>query len=113
MKQLYYLFIILFVGCVSSLFADGLLLPADENYPVDFLRNKITKVDVTINGLVAETVVYQEFINEWTESVDAVYNFPLPDNARSTMLLYTRNDTTFRAVYESGNGRGWNRGTGE
>ena len=78
--------------------SDGLLLPITENYPADFVRNKVTEVNVKISGLVAQTVVYQEFVNEWDQAVDAVYNFPLPADARSTQLLYTRNDTTFQAV---------------
>jgi len=82
----------------SMVFADGLLMPVDSSYPDDFLRNKITEVTVNINGLIAETVVYQEFTNEWDQTVDAVYSFPLPPDARSTKLLYTRNDTTFKAV---------------
>ena len=79
-------------------FADGLMLPSDESYPADLLRNRVTEVTVNIRGLVAETVVYQEFLNEWDQATDAVYSFPLPEDARSTLLLYTRNDTTFRAV---------------
>ncbi len=86
------------MGLSKLAFSDGLLLPKDDNYPADFLRNKVTEVTVTIDGLVAQTVVYQEFVNEWDQPVDAVYNFPLPADARSTQLLYTRNDTTFRAI---------------
>ncbi len=82
----------------NAAFADGLLLPKDDNYPADFLRNKVTDVNVRIDGLVAQTVVYQEFVNEWNQTVDAVYNFPLPADARSTQLLYTHNDTTYKAI---------------
>ena len=90
--------LIVLISLSSLAFSDGLLLPKNENYPSDFLRNKVTDVHVTINGLVARTVVYQEFVNEWDQSTDAVYNFPLPPDARSTQLLYTRNDTTFKAI---------------
>ena len=96
-----YTFLLIIFGMMlgsSGTFADGLLLPNDKNYPTDFLRNRVTEISVTINGLVAETVVYQEFVNEWTSATDAVYSFPLPPDARSTMLLYTRNDTTFKAI---------------
>ena len=93
-----YIFIIALIGLSKLALSDGLLLPKNENYPADFLRNKVTEVDVKVDGLVAQTVVYQEFVNEWNQATDAVYNFPLPANARSTQLLYTRNDTTFRAV---------------
>ena len=53
-------------------FADGLMLSSESGYPKDFLRNRLTQVTVTINGPVAETSVYQEFVNEWTDSTDAV-----------------------------------------
>lgn len=91
------LFLVL-IGLSKLALSDGLLLPVNENYPADFLRIKLTDVNVKIDGLVAQTVVYQEFVNEWDQAVDAVYNFPLPPDARSTQLLYTRNDTTFRAI---------------
>lgn len=93
-----YMLALVLMGLSKFALSDGLLLPKDDNYPADFLRNKITEVTVTIDGLVAQTVVYQEFVNEWDQPVDAVYNFPLPADARSTQLLYTRNDTTFRAI---------------
>lgn len=93
-----FIFSIVLLSLSKLILADGLLLPEDENYPADFLRNKVTDVHVTINGLVAQTVVYHEFVNEWDQAVDAVWNFPLPADARSTQLLYTRNDTTFKAI---------------
>lgn len=93
-----YIFIIVLLGLSKIVLSDGLLLPKDENYPADFLRNKVTEVNVRVDGLVAQTVVYQEFVNEWDQPVDAVYNFPLPPDARSTQLLYSRNDTIFRAI---------------
>ncbi|MBU3927812.1 MAG: VWA domain-containing protein [Bacteroidetes bacterium] len=93
-----FIFTIVLIGLSKLALSDGLLLPKDENYPADFLRNKVTDVNVKVDGLVVQTVVYQEFVNEWNHAVDAVYNFPLPADARSTQLLYTRNDTTFRAI---------------
>lgn len=93
-----FIFTIVLIGLSNFAFSDGLLLPKDENYPADFLRNRVTEVYVKVDGLVAQTTVYQEFVNEWDHAVDAVYNFPVPANARTTQLLYTRNDTTFRAV---------------
>ncbi|MCK5338556.1 MAG: hypothetical protein KAJ50_07085, partial [Bacteroidales bacterium] len=93
-----FIFTIVLIGLSKLVLSDGLLLPKDENYPADFLRNRITEVYVKVDGLVAQTVVYHEFVNEWDQAVDAVYNFPVPADARTTQLLYTRNDTTFRAV---------------
>lgn len=93
-----FIFTFLFIGLSKLALSDGLLLPENESYPADFLRKKITEVHVTIHGLIAQTVTTMEFVNEWTQSVDAVFNFPLPPDARSTQLLYNRNDTMFKAV---------------
>lgn len=88
----------LFVGFPGSLLGDGIMIPSGESYPDEFLRNKTTEISVTINGFIAETVVYQEFKNEWYNPVDAVYSFPLPQGARATRLQYTLNDTLVDAV---------------
>jgi len=103
--------LLLFAGS-KEILADGLLMPSDTSYPSYFLRNRITEVSVNINGLVAETVVYQEFVNDWNKPVDAVYSFPLPYDARSTLFLYERNDTTYKAVLKVME-QSINPGTGE
>jgi Ca-activated chloride channel family protein len=74
------------------------MMPVSKNYPKDFLRLKTNDVTVYFNGLVAETVVYQEFVNEWTDSTDVVYSFPLPANARATNIIYWHNDTAYKAI---------------
>ncbi|MBE0655686.1 MAG: VWA domain-containing protein, partial [Bacteroidales bacterium] len=48
--------------------------------------------------LFAETFVYQEFENEWKDSTDGVFSFPLPQNARATRLQYSVGDTLVDAV---------------
>jgi Ca-activated chloride channel family protein len=93
-------------------FADGLLLPVNEDYPRDFLRNRLTQVTVKINGLVAETEVYQEFINEWNDSTDAVYSFPLPPEARATEFVYWYDDNIYKAILKVKE-QATNPGTGE
>lgn len=98
MKIKYCLISLILLTASTKILADGLLMPADTSYPSNFLRNRVTEVSVKIHGLVAETIVYQEFINEWNQPVDGVYSFPLPAAARSTLLLYTRNDTTYKAI---------------
>ncbi len=84
--------------CSSFALADGLIIPASKQYPKDFLRNRLTSVTVDIHGAVAETIVYQEFVNEWDRAVDGVYCFPLPADARATAIYYWRHDTLFQAV---------------
>ena len=82
----------------SYSFATGLLMPTAKNYPKDFLRLRSSRVTVNIKGAVAETIVYQEFVNEWYDSTDAVYSFPLPPDARATQFLYWYKDKVYQAV---------------
>lgn len=107
-KNILFVFITLF----SFAYADGLMLPANEGYPKDLLKNRMTQVTVNINGIVAETIVYQEFVNEWHHPVDAVYSFPLPEDARATNFLYWFNDTLYQAVLKVKE-QATNPGTGE
>jgi len=112
MKKNYSIIILFFILSYSCVYADGLLLPSNKNYPKDFLRNKLTHVTVNINGAVSETTVYQEFENEWTDSTDAVYSFPLPANARATKIIYWYNDKSYEAVLKVKE-QSTNPGTGE
>lgn len=98
--------------CSAATYAGGLLMPTNSNYPKDFLRLNVTSVTVNIHGSVAETVVYQEFKNEWYDSTDAVYSFPLPPNARATEVLYWYNDVVYKAVLQVKE-QATNPGTGE
>ncbi|MGE5430238.1 MAG: VIT domain-containing protein [Syntrophomonadaceae bacterium] len=92
--------------------ATGLMMPVSKNYPKDFLRLKSTEVTVNIHGLVAETIVLQQFENEWDDSTDAVYSFPLPADARATEFIYWYNDKPYRAVLKVKE-QSTNPGTGE
>lgn len=93
-------YIILIALLILSLntFADGVMTSKNESYPGLFLKNKSTEITVNINGLIAETIVRQEFENEWNQSVDATYSFPVPLNSRVTRLLYSKGDTLVDAV---------------
>jgi len=93
-------YIVMALGLSSLIQADGLLTPVDEKYPKDFLRNQVTEISVTIHGLVAETTVYQEFLNEGTDSTDAVYSFPLPPEARATNFNYWYDGQVYTAVLQ-------------
>ncbi len=92
--------------------ADGLMLPVEQDYPHDFLRNRITHVEVEMHGVVAVTSVYQEFVNEWHSETDAVYSFPLPPDARATEVLYWRDGEVLEAVLRVRD-QAVNPGTGE
>lgn len=82
----------------TSLSADGLLIPQSETYPGICLRNRVTQVEIDIRGIVAETQVYQEFINESNDTTNAVYSFPLPPDARAIKFLYWYDGIVYQAV---------------
>lgn len=103
--------VLLFVAAVTVQ-GDGLLMPNEKDYPKDFLRHRMSKIIVQIHGLVAETAVYSEFENEWTEETDAVYSFPLPPDARATAFYYWVNDQVYKAVLKVRE-QSTNPGTGE
>ena len=96
----------------SLLRADGLMMPEADDYPKDFLRHRMSNVMVRIHGLVAETAVYSEFENEWTDTTDAVYSFPLPADARATAFYYWKNGQVYKAVLKVRQ-QSTNPGTGE
>ncbi|MBN2413556.1 VWA domain-containing protein [candidate division KSB1 bacterium] len=111
MKRFFLLIITVFIYIIPVL-ADGLLIPTDENYPKDFIQNRLTRVTVEIYGTLSITTVYQEFVNEGIESTDAVYSFPLPPDARATEFLYWRGSTIYKAVLKVRE-QATNPGTGE
>lgn len=100
------------VLAVSLAGADGLMLPVEPDYPHDFLRNRMTHVEVEMHGVVAVTSVYQEFVNEWHRETGAVYSFPLPPDARATEILYWRGGKVLEAVLRVRD-QAVNPGTGE
>lgn len=107
-----YTILIMLLFFAGSTFADGLMRPEDQNYPKDLLQNRCTKIWVKIHGQIAETIVYQEFVNEWHRPTGAVYNFPLAPDARATDLFYWYHDTCFQAVLKVKE-QAVNPGTGE
>ena len=55
--------LIILMLSIHFLFADGLMMPENKAYPKDFLKHRMTRVQVNIHGIIAETIVYQEFEN--------------------------------------------------
>ncbi len=104
--------LVLFFAVSSTVFATGVMLPTSEKYPKDFLKLTSTKVTVNIFGTIAQTTVYQEFLNESNDSTDAVYSFPLPPDARATEILYWYNDEVYTAILKVQE-QAPNPGTGE
>ncbi|HPG39638.1 MAG TPA: VWA domain-containing protein [bacterium] len=97
---------------VMPVLADGLLIPAKPGYPQDFIQNRLTRVTVDIYGMLAVTTVYQEFFCESTDTIAAVYSFPLPPDARATEFLYWSNNKIYKAVLKVRE-QATNPGTGE
>ncbi|MGE5457211.1 MAG: VIT domain-containing protein, partial [Methanococcaceae archaeon] len=100
------------LSCTTICNATGLMMPVSKSYPKDFLRLRSTEVSVKISGLVAETSVYEEFQNEWSDSTDAVFSFPLPADARATDIVYWYNDKVYKAILQVKE-QSTNPGTGE
>ncbi len=92
--------------------ADGLMLPVEHDYPHELLRNRVTQARVEMQGVVAVTSVYREFVNEWHRETAAVYSFPLPPEARATEILYWRGEEPLQAVLRVRD-QAVNPGTGE
>ncbi len=96
----------------ATLYADGVMVPGAANYPYELLRPRVTRLTVETHGPVMETRVYQEFVNEWDQKTDAVYNYPLPFDARATLFVYWYGDQVYQAVLQVKE-QSVNPGTGE
>jgi len=110
-KTIYMILLIICLGA-NIAYADGLMLPSNENYPKDLMQNRMTRIYVRLTGQIAETAVYQEFVNEWNQPTDAVYSFPLPPDARATAFFYWYNNVCYKAVLKVKE-QAVNPGTGE
>ena len=91
---------ILFILCgFYECYSTGVLYvrPRWSSEPYQKVWIKLIEVDVTIQDQVAETHVDQVFFNELTTSVEAIYIFPLPENAMITELVYWVNGERFEA----------------
>ena len=59
---------------------------SNEEYSKMWIKS--VAVDIDIQDQIAVTHVDQIFYNEMTTSVEAIYIFPLPENAMITELIY-------------------------
>jgi Ca-activated chloride channel homolog len=97
MRQWKTVFCALLLLLSGTAWADGLMRPVATGYPKDFLRVRMTGIEVNIVGQWATTTVYQEFVNEWSSTTDGVYSFPLPADARVSNFYFWAGDTLFKA----------------
>ena len=90
--------IIIFSFC-QNIFATGALYvrPRFSTQEYQKMWIKSIDVDVDIQDQVAVTHVDQIFFNEMSTSVEAIYLFPLPENAMITSMVYWFNGQRYEA----------------
>ncbi|MBN2281066.1 MAG: VWA domain-containing protein [Candidatus Marinimicrobia bacterium] len=92
--------LILSLVVVQNVFATGSLYVrkrwSSDNYQKVWIKS--LNVDVKIQDQIAETYVDQTFHNELNTSVEAIYIFPLPENAMITEMAYWVGDQRYEAV---------------
>jgi Ca-activated chloride channel family protein len=91
--------ILLLVFFSLEIYATGSLYvrPRFSNEAYQKMWIKSIEVDVNIQDQVAETHVDQIFFNELNTSVEAIYIFPLPENAMITSMVYWFNGQRYEA----------------
>lgn len=91
--------ILLIFLLLSEVFATGVLYVRARfsNQAYEAMWIKKIDVDVQIEEQVGITHVDQIFFNELNQSVEAIYIFPLPENAMITELVYWVNGERFTA----------------
>lgn len=90
-------FLILILLTAESVFANGTLFsrPRWSSQEYNKMWIKSINVDVQIDEQIAVTHVDQRFFNELNSSVEAIYIFPLPENAVITEMIYWVNGQRF------------------
>lgn len=83
----------------SDVYAIGALFARPRFSTQEYSKMWIKKVDVKVDiqEQIAVTHVDQTFFNEMNSSVEAVYVFPLPENATVSQLVYWVNGVRFEA----------------
>ena len=83
-------FFIISILCVNQIYAIGTLFsrPRWSSEEYDKMWIKSVTVNIDIQDQIAVTHVDQVFLNELSTSVEAIYIFPLPENAMITELVY-------------------------
>ena len=88
----------------------------DEGKPTQALPLKHTDVSIQVSGSLARAHVTQQFENPYSDKIEAVYTFPLPQNAAVDDMTLTVGDRVVkgtikkreeaRAIYEAAKRRG-------
>ncbi|MCF6270162.1 MAG: VWA domain-containing protein [Melioribacteraceae bacterium] len=95
----YFTVLLLVIISYQNIFATGVLYVRPRFSSVEYEKMWIKSIDVDVNiqDQVAVTKVDQIFYNEMNESVEAIYMFPLPENAMMTKLVYWFNGERYEA----------------
>ena len=88
----------------------------DEGKPTQAFPLKHTDVSIQVSGPLARAQVTQQFENPYSDKIEAVYTFPLPQNAAVDDMTLTVGDRVVkgtikkreeaRAIYEAAKRRG-------
>jgi Ca-activated chloride channel homolog len=101
MKYKFIKYVLLFIIClfIQESFATGTLYVRPRGSTIQYEKMWIKTIDVNVNiqDQVAVTHVDQVFYNEMNTSVEAIYMFPLPENAMITKLVYWFNGQSYEA----------------
>lgn len=91
----------LVVRSLSEIESGSLLIQTDNRS--HFLRAPLleTSVRIGVQGLLASTVVEQRFSNDSSEWTEAIYAFPLPDNATVDQLTMIIGDSIVEGVIQT------------
>ena len=74
--------------------------PADDNQPVEQIPLPLrhTAVEAQINGYISAVNVRQTFENPYSQKIEAVYLFPLPEKSAVNEFLMTIGDRKIRGI---------------
>src|SRR6266536_5389613 len=84
------------VSAQSSATPGALQVVASDGKPIAVCPLKHTDVKAEISGFLSRVVVTQEFENPFKEKIEAVYTFPLPQNAAVDDMTMIVGDRTVR-----------------
>jgi Ca-activated chloride channel homolog len=95
----YLTLLLLLIMSFQNIFATGVLYVRPRFSSQEYEKMWIKSIDVEVNiqDQIAVTKVDQIFYNEMDQSVEAIYLFPLPENAMMTKLVYWFNGEKFDA----------------
>ena len=104
MKTKTFLASVLLVCGIQAAFGSGMLIPKDTSLPP--LAVKSQRVDIQIKDGVATAKIEQTFKNSVDRDLEAVFVFPLPENASiADFAMYINGKRTSGELVEKGKAR--------